>query len=244
MRSSFIVIVLILICSLSLNVILILKTKKYYGELNLLKTISLNITDHRDNYISSEPSDFAFIGDSRAFQWGQYLKDESYTVRNYALMGITSQQACMTMNCIKENTFGIVVIQVGINDLKTISLYPELEETITDSCLRNISRLIDFFIPRSKCVVITTIFPVPKEPFFRKFLWNKYSSRSIEKVNKVIRLQHAPDLVIFDAYALLADHNGKLISAYKKDFLHINLNGYKHLSNNLITALEQNNLLK
>jgi hypothetical protein len=67
-----------------------------------------------------------FIGDSRAKQWGIPKSTASITVINLGIGGHTSAQTLarsrLTLNKYQP---AALVIQAGINDLKTIALFPK-----------------------------------------------------------------------------------------------------------------------
>jgi len=60
---------------------------------------------------------------------------------------------------------------------------------------------------------------------------------SVDEVNAYIHALTEDDVVIFDAYSILADDDGTMKAEYSEDELHINDRGYEALNNELATIL-------
>ena len=62
-------------------------------------------------------------------------------------------------------------------------------------------------------------------------------AEAIDEVNTFIHSLAAPDVVLFDAYALLASDDGFVLPEYTLDLLHINAIGYETLNRELVKVL-------
>ena len=80
-------------------------------------------------------------------------------------------------------------------------------------------------------VILTTIFPAGAVDMF--FYSPADLAEAIDEVNVHIHALAGPNVVIFDAYAILADDDGFALEEYALDLLHINGVGYEALNRNL-----------
>ncbi len=66
----------------------------------------------------------------------------------------------------------IVVIQVGINDLKTIGVFPENRDKIISSCQKNLKSIVSQMLEHDIHIVILTIFPPGTTELLRRPVWS------------------------------------------------------------------------
>jgi lysophospholipase L1-like esterase len=83
---------------------------------------------------------------------------------------------------------------------------------------------------------VTTIFPIGDFPLERKMFWSPAIATAIDEVNAYLRSLAAPDVIVFDAYAILSN-NGQLRAEYAQDELHLNADGYAALNRELEPVL-------
>ena len=127
----------------------------------------------------------------------------------------------------------VILVQVGINDLKTIPLFPERKESIIDNCQKNILRIVAKSTILEATVILTTVFPVGKLPIGRRLVWSHEVTSGVDKVNTYIRSLAEERVIVFDAFSILADGKGNVRPEYSQDFLHLNAAGYKVLNREL-----------
>ncbi len=96
-----------------------------------------------------------------------------------------------------------ILIQVCVNDLKTIPLFPKDRELIINDCKNNI-RLLGF----DESMIIA----------------------AIDEVNEYIMGLEGQNVRIFDSYALLKGEGRKIKPDYSRDWLHLNEQGYQYLN--------------
>jgi lysophospholipase L1-like esterase len=84
-------------------------------------------------------------------------------------------------------------------------------------------------------VILTTIFPVGDVDMF--FYSQAEIAEAIDEVNAFIHSLAAPEVIIFDAYAILAGDGGIALGEYTQDLLHINASGYEALNRELVGVL-------
>ena len=66
-----------------------------------------------------------------------------------------------------------ILLQVGINDLKTIPIFPDRRPVIIANCLANIRAILQQSTDLGATVILTTNFPVSEASFERRlFFWS------------------------------------------------------------------------
>lgn len=123
----------------------------------------------------------------------------------------------------------MLVVQVCINDLKTIPLFPQWKTTIVANCKENIKQIVERAREQGTIVIVSTIFPVGHAPIARRLFWSEDIALAVSEVNAFIRSLAGEQVIIFDAFAILVDKNGRLVKAYGRDELHLNALGYETL---------------
>lgn len=229
------------IISVLLNLFLSLQVRKYYLRFNKMRLdpLELHAIDLYEN-ISSEKVVLLAIGDSRVAEWPAFTESTPYEFINHGVNGLTSSQLNLRKEftplfCIPDYT----IIQIGINDLKAIPLDPGGKENIINSCIMNIQSVIKYYCGLGSRVIVCTIFPTGKVPFFRSLVWSGDVPQAITTINSFFLNQNSDSVFIFDTYSLLSDNSGKMKKEFKKDFLHINSAGYERLNEELIELLEE-----
>lgn len=141
----------------------------------------------------------------------------------------------------------IVIIQVGVNDLKTIPLFPESRNAIVANCQANIKRIVEESKNLGAVVIVTTIFPVGEVPLERKPFWSDDISRAIKEVNTYIATLAGDKIIVFDTFPIIGDSQGMILPKYRSDELHLNAEGYEILNQNLsqlLNTMEQKKVQK
>jgi peptidoglycan/LPS O-acetylase OafA/YrhL/lysophospholipase L1-like esterase len=127
------------------------------------------------------------LGDSRIAAWdcsdlaGQHVIKAGFP-------GITSAQ--LAGGCgplLKDVHPKIVVIQVGINDLKLIGMRPPWRELIVGNCISNILTMVDQSKQTGARVMVTAIWPAGRPTLLRRFVWNSEVNAAVAETN--LRLQ-------------------------------------------------------
>jgi len=233
----------LLIASLALNYYLFDRGLQYYMQLNETRLDPLGLSfyptnaDQRD-LINLNRTTVVFFGDSRAANWPAPAALDEIEFINRGIGAQTSTQVAQRFDYhLKPLQPQIVILQAGINDLKTIPLFPDQKERIVANCKANIQQIVSQSVASGATVILTTIFPVGKAPIERKPLWSDDVAASVDEVNAYIHALTEDDVVIFDAYSILADDDGTMKAEYSEDELHINDRGYEALNNELATIL-------
>jgi lysophospholipase L1-like esterase len=228
--------------SIVLNILLSNRAKQYYIELNDTRLDPVGLGNYPleanpRNKTNTNQTRVVLFGDSRAFSW------PSPDVNGYEFInrGIGSQTSVQTIQRFKYHVSplrpDVIVIQVGINDLKTIALFPERRQSIVANCRANIERIVKESRDLGAIVIISTIFPAGEVPLERKLFWSDQVNQAVKEVNSYIATLAGEKIIVFDAFSLLADEQGLMRREYRSDELHLNGLGYKIINKEFVQLL-------
>lgn len=229
--------------SLAVNGLLYRYARAYYLQLGEQRLHPLGL----DAYSTGEPSDRAdpdltsvvFLGDSRAASWPS-PEVPGFVFANRGIGAQTSAQVLLRLQShVAPLEPDVVLVQVGINDLKTIPLFPDSQETIVRDCQENIEQIVAQCTDLGAKVILTTIFPVGKPSLERRLFWSDQVAEAVHTVNAYLWSLEGENVTVFDAYAILAGPDGLIEPAYGKDLLHLTEAGYEALNEELVRVLTE-----
>ena len=241
---SLIVLTLSLISSITLNFILYNAANRYYRQVNAtrLEPLGLNVYPSPESpaqTIKSDRPNVVFFGDSRASAWTHPSDIENF---NFINRGIGAQTTAQVQQRFDRHVTPlapeILIVQVGVNDLKTIPLFPQWKDEIIERCKGNIQQVVTDARKQKSIVILSTIFPLGKIPIERKPFWSEDIDRAIEDVNTFIESLADRDVIIFQTKPILAGEGESVKDEYRLDFLHINETGYAALNRELVSLLQ------
>lgn len=236
----FILLFGLLTVSVVLNYFLFDFANLYYHQLNGLRLdpLGLDTFSHEEQVgEQSENIRVVFFGDSRAASWNAPAV-EGFEFLNRGIGAQTSVQVSARY----DDHVGplwpdILVVQVCINDLKTIPLFPDQKENIIQNCQNNIQRITELANGQGTIVILTTIFPVGQVPLKRQIFWSDEIPAAVIEVNALINSLSSETVIIFDTYTILADEQGEMAEKFRFDELHLNSAGYEALNTELVELL-------
>lgn len=237
-RHCFVTILVLLLLAMGAGALLVFrKARTIYQDLNAVK---LDPSGLRMVHVPpgvTAPA-MVFYGDSRMAQWTQppWLAEP---VVNLGISGQTTRQILDRFDAhLGALRPKVIVIHAGINDLKTIPLFPDDEARIIADCRANLRQMVERSRALGAKVVINTIFPAGKLPLYRRPFWSDRVDAAIKEVNQDIKAMASDDVIVLDAAAALTD-GGRLVPAYSRDFLHLSTEGYAQLNQALRDCMEQ-----
>lgn len=231
-----------LVVSLIFNVILFVQAKSYYLQLNATNLDPLGLQAFSTNSLplnipATSTTTVVFLGDSRAAEWPVPAKLKGFSFIN---RGINNQTTAQVLGRFDKHVMplhpDIIIVQVGINDLKTIPLFPEQKAAIITNCKANIQQLVARSLNRGTTVILTTIFPIGPVPLARQPFWSPDIAQAVSEVNDYLYSLKARNVLILDAYSVL-EEKGRVQSNYVRDTLHLNARGYQALNQELTKLL-------
>jgi lysophospholipase L1-like esterase len=239
-RYVLIAVTLLLLASALLNVVLFNRARQYYLDLNAVRLNPLDLAAYSLAPLapSIEPR-IMLYGDSRAARWPFVAAFDRFDVVNRGVEAETSAQAALRFSAhVTPAQPNILILQVGVNDLKTIPLFPERKADIIVATKENIRRIIEQSTDLGARVILTTIFPVGEFPLERRLFWSPEIESAIQDVNDYLRSLSAEHVIIFDAAAYLT-LGGRANPKFYSDELHLNEAGYTMLNNELRSILNE-----
>ncbi|HNR97253.1 MAG TPA: GDSL-type esterase/lipase family protein [Anaerolineae bacterium] len=232
----------VLLGSISLNYLLFNQSMQYYLQLNGSRLDPLGLSHYStapDQRDLARPGlqTVVFFGDSRAADWTPPDLDQFEFV-NRGIYAETSAQALLRFDYhVKPLMPDVVVVQVGINDLKAIPVLPDQKEAIVANCKENTRQIAEKATGSGAKVILTTIFPTGPVPLDRRLYWSDDVAVAIEEVSAFIRSLGGDDILILDAYSILANGVGSTRSEFSRDLLHLTAAGYRRLNDAFVPVL-------
>ena len=235
------ILLVVLLTSLGLNGYLFLKAKEYYVELNGTRLDPLGLSVYpvgQDLEENDEEVMVVFFGDSRAAQWPNPAGMEGYRFINRGIGSQTSVQVAARFQAhVAPLEPDVIIVQMCINDLKTIPLFPQNEDAIIQNCLANIDQVLMEAEQVETKVILTTVFPVGTVPLERRIAWSPKIAEAVTAVNDQLRAKASDTVFIFDTYAILTNGQNELAPELAFDELHLNEAGYAYLNSELMQFL-------
>ena len=217
------ILALLLISSLGANVFFARKTMYYYTLLNALRLDPLELKSHPEHEEISSKTRVVMVGDSRVQAWPS-IRSSSFETFNRGIHGQTTIQIRDRFEAhVQSLQPNIVVLQLGMNDLKTIGLFPQQKEEILEDCKRNIDIIIEKARKMNAQVILTTIIPAGPIPLIRRPVWSHDIEVSVRDANQHIRNLDKEGVYIFDVAVLVDD-------THYLDALHLEQEAYKKLN--------------
>lgn len=178
-----------LVASLIANVIFYFAAKSFYIREARARLHPTGAPPYPVSGNADQPS-ILLLGDSRVAQWP--LESELFRVTNAGIGNETTAQICLrakdALNAAKP---ACVVIESGINDLKTIPLFPGQREIIKQNCTDNILKLVDQATAVGAKVLVLSILPTSKPEFIRRLVWSDEIARAVTSVNQELKAKLA-----------------------------------------------------
>jgi len=245
-RLLFLIILILLSVSLLLNYVFY---NKAFIPLHALRLDPIGLSYYpstpNDKEFSTRKNTIMYYGDSRSLSWPAF-ESKQYSFVNYAIGNQTSIQILDRFDKhVAPYKPHIILVQMCVNDLKMIPLFPDKKVQIIKDCKKNIARLLQKTHKLKAKIILTTVFPLGDVSLARKMLGIKEQPiiHAIDEINSFIKSLKSENTVIFDSFNLLVGNNGKVKPAYSHDWLHLNKAGYKHLNQHLKILIKKNNLL-
>ena len=224
----------LLIVAMASDFFLFRKAVEYYREFQAIRLDPLGL--HKKPFPSFPEGNAALaLGDSRIARWP--LPQSPFRFVNLGIGGQTSVQVYLRYRHLRDRipSLPVVLLQAGINDLKTIPLFPQRKKEIVAQCKKNLYDLITSLSQDHRKVIVATIFPTGTPSLLlRRPFWSNDVENAVREVNAYLRTLRNDRIVIWDAYALLNEDKER----YYKDLLHLNETGYDMLNRELIFVLQ------
>ena len=187
--------------------------------------------------IEPGPPIVEFFGDSRIAMWTEPVVPGYRTV-NRGIGRQTTTQLLLRFDAEVTATHpAVVVLEGGVNDLKTIAEFPERRAEIVARCKTNLTALVDRSRRAGAQVVLVTIFDIGDVALWRKPFWSPDIEAAVREVNAFLPELTGDKVVLFDASAALDAPPGEIRHDFQLDHLHLKAPGYAALNERLVPLL-------
>jgi lysophospholipase L1-like esterase len=232
------VLALTLVISALANAVLFYQGRRFYLQLNELRLDPYELSAFSSISAPNEAV-MVFYGDSRAAEWPAPV-DSDFTYINRGIAGHTTAQV---VGRFREHVLDLnpdfILLQAGINDLKTIPLFPDRMDSVVGAAFENIETLLRMSRDQNTCVILTTVFPVGKVPLYRRPFWSSDVEIARRTLNDKLLQLASEHVKILDFDAILQAPLGKRVSPYYRDMLHLTPAAYARISPYVTDAAHQ-----
>ncbi len=235
---------LLLLVSLCLNLVLGMACRSLYRNLLISRIAPLGLSVAQKEIVKPYQTDqhgkwVLLFGDSRVAQWDPIPIHKDILVSRLGMSGWTTAQALYYLQSVPlKDVPDLVVIQLGINDLKAIGVFPERRLDIQEKCEQNLQTIADRFSRKGSKVVLLTIFPPGSVSLARRPVWSEDIRLGVQEVNENLGKSNVKDFIVFNCDEVFL-RNGKMNREYMRDTLHINPRGYGVLNSVLEPIIHQ-----
>lgn len=229
----------VLVASLLANAALFRASLKYYKLFNRTSLDPLGLSAHPQGLPprAAKPR-VVIVGDSRAGGL-RPLDLPSVQVINRAVSGQTTAQVLGRFQQHVANLEpDVVVIQVGINDLKAIPLFPAREREIVANCKDNLKQLVSRSRAADAHVIITTIIPAGDVPLIRMPFWPPAVDQAVQDCNAALTHLTSQNVALLDTAAIVSGPDGRVQRTYQRNFLHLNHAGNQAVNRELTRLIQ------
>jgi lysophospholipase L1-like esterase len=238
-RIAWVVLAALLVLSLGANALLAQATLKHFSdELDIrLDPAGLKLYERdREKGPPAGPV-LLFFGDSRARMWPEPESVAGFHVVNHAIGNQTTAQILMRVDSDMVPVHPtVVVLEAGVNDLKSIPQFPERRAQIVADCEANLERIVNACRRTGATVVLVSVFEIGDVPLWRRPFWSDDVTAAIREVNAFLPGLTGPHVVFFDAAPTLGGP-GRVEHDYQLDYLHLSPAGYRALDGKLFPLL-------
>jgi lysophospholipase L1-like esterase len=132
----------------------------------------------------------------------------------------------------------MTIVQIGINDLKNIGLFPERKDEIVTSCWENLNTIVERMGEHNIHVVLLTVFSPGPVDFYHKSLWSNDIREGVDQVNEKMIGLIRPGITVVDCDAILSPDES-IKPEYAEGTYHLTSAGYVALNESLSPILEE-----
>lgn len=177
------------------------------------------------------------LGDSRISRWTSLPQIDGYECINRGIGGDTTNQSLLRLDRdVLILNPDIVLVQLGINDLKAIGVLPDKKLQIINQTLSNLMQILEILTKRDIHVFIMTVLPAAKPSLLRQIVWSDNIGQAVSDINDNIRKISHKCITVIDVDSIFSNE-GKMSTQYSEDTLHLNEYGYMTMNHLLQQSL-------
>jgi len=178
------------------------------------------------------------LGDSRVKHWST-LPEVEGSILNAGEFGFTSAQLLLKLQSTPLPVApSYVLLEIGINDLKTIGVFPEKKQAIVENCFANIKGILRILHSYNSEIILLTVFQPGEPEIRRRPFWDEDIYQAVQEFNQRLLDLNEGEIHVIDCDKVLSKQ-GRLNSEYAKDCMHLNEKGYSVLNAALKPVLSE-----
>jgi len=178
------------------------------------------------------------MGDSRVAQWHPAPRVRGACVVNIGIPGITSAQCLLAAEAELERLSPrVIVLQIGINDIKAVGAFPEAGEAILAATVENVRTLANLAAKHDCRLVLTSVIAPGDPEFLRYFVWSGVVYDFVTALNARLGNLESHGAYWLECNMFLS-HNGKIRHEFSVDCFHLNHAAYEAINVRLEPLLE------
>lgn len=225
-----------LLASLAGNFLLFNKAKEFYAREAAVRMAPIDdayqVANKRLLQTEKTKPRLIIFGESRCSMWYPYHPDNwgDIEIVNRGIGGETTPQIRGRMQSdVLQLDPDVVLLQMGDNDLKTITVLPGTKEQAIQNTYNNIVDIAKTLSNKGIHVIITTIFPTGRPELSRKPVWSDEINKSIDIVNQRLLNFEYPNVTTVNCDKILRQEL-YIKPEYSLDTLHLTAEGYAALN--------------
>lgn len=231
-----------LILSLLANFFLVRANEEYFKQVSAVRLDPPGLKFYATQRAVPPPQNrpvVAFFGDSRALMWALPKGLPNAELRDLGVGNQTTAQVLLRFDDdVARLKPKVVVLEAGVNDLKTIAEFPSAKRETIETCKSNLARLVAKARKIDASVVLVTVFAIGDVSIWRRPFWSSEIGPAVDEVNRFVRTLGQDGVVVLDADPILDDARGKIDPRYQYDFLHLAPAGYAALNERLVPIVQ------
>lgn len=186
---------------------------------------------------AADPPSVVIFGDSRAVMWPT-PSVPGYRVINRGIGNQTTAQILLRFDVdVAPLRPAVVVLEGGVNDLKTLTEFPERRGAIVADCEANLARIVDKCRQLGATVVLMNVIGIGHVPMWRRTLWSSEIADAVREVNAFLPRLAGEKVLLVDVGPLLTNERGDIRPEYQWDYLHLSPAGYDALDRAVVPLL-------
>ncbi len=238
-RLAWVVLAATLVLSLGANALLARSALRYFSDALDLRLDPVGLKVYAGDRAKDPPAGpvLLFFGDSRALMWSEPDSLAGFRVVNRGIGYQTTAQILMRVDSdVAPLHPSVVVLEAGVNDLKSIAQFPARRGEIIADCESNLERIVNALRRTGATVVVVSIFDIGHVSVWKRPFWSDEVSAAVREVNAFLPRLVGPGVLLFDAAPALGGP-GRIDREYQLDYLHLDPAGYRALDAKLVPLL-------
>jgi lysophospholipase L1-like esterase len=238
---AVVLLALALAVSLGANAYLLQRGESYYAQLNVVRLDPLGLSAHAGDApppVTPPRRRVVFFGDSRAQMWISPPDSPELQFVNRGVGNQTSAQVLARFDVeIPPLHPDVLVIEVGVNDLKAIPLFPARHAEIVATVESNVRELVRRSRALGARVILVTVFPIGEVDLAHRLEWSDEVRPSVADVNRYFDTLAGDGVELLHADPVLLGDSGAIRPTYAVDMFHFSASAYAALDEKLLPML-------